>query len=294
MNTIDLHTHTIASLDGEFTPNQLIDIAMENGIKFVSINDHDSVSSLKQAVDYSKDKDITFIPGIEISAIIENTPLHITGYNIDFTNPMYEQRNNFVRESNLSWGKKLIQKCLDYGFKFDPDEVYKIREDGLICEELVGEVIFEDHRNDNDDRLLEFRPGGKFSNNPAFNFYKELTTKGKPLYVEYETNMPIEEASKLIHETGGKMFLAHPCHNIKYSEELLNKIISCGLDGIEVFSSYHDGQATNYYYEKAKQNNLYMSVGSDYHGKSKPAIKIGSIDYDTNELNKTINFILNK
>lgn len=294
MNTIDLHTHSIASLDGEYTPKQLVDIAVSNKLNYFSVNDHDSVSSLKEAIDYSKDKNITFIPGIEISAIVDNTPIHITGYNIDYTYPGYQERNSYVRNANLAWGQKLIQKCLDYGFKFDTEKVYSIRQDHLICEELVGEVIFNDHRNDNDQRLIEFRPGGKFSNNPPFNFYKELTTEGKPLHVEYETNMPIEKASKLIHESGGKMFLAHPYHNIKYSEELLKKIIDNNLDGIEVFSSYHDEQTIKYYYEKAKQYNLYMSVGSDFHGKSKPSIKMGSINYDENELNKTIDFILNK
>lgn len=293
MNTIDLHTHSIASLDGEYTPSKLIDIAISNNLKYFSINDHDTVRSIHEAIEYAKDKDITFIPGIELSAIIDETPIHITGYNIDYTNPGFDERTKYVRDSNIAWGKKLIQKCIDYGFKFNPDEVYQIRDDHLICEELVGTTILNDHRNDNDERLIEFRPGGKFSNNPPFNFYKELTRPGMPLHVHYETDMPIQEASKLIHESGGKMFLAHPLHNIDYSEELLNKIISYGLDGIEVFSSYHDRKAIDYYYEKAKKNNLYMSVGSDYHGKAKPSIKMGSINYDEDELNRTINFILN-
>lgn len=293
MNTIDLHSHSIASLDGEHTPKKLIDLATKNNLKYYAITDHDDVSSLSSAINYAKNFNIRFIPGIEISAIIEDTPIHITAYNIDYNNEGFKKRNEFVRQANASWGKKLIQKALEYGFKFNPDDVYSIRDDNLICEELVGEIILNDERNNNDERLLEFRKGGKFCDNPSFNFYKEFTTLGKPLYVPYTTNMPIAEVSELIHSTHGKMFLAHPYHNIKYSEELLNKIISYGIDGIEVFSSYHDKDATNYYYNKAIENNLYMSVGSDYHGKSKPSIKLGSIDYDENELNKTIDYILN-
>lgn len=294
MNTIDLHSHSIASLDGEFSPEALIDLAIQNNLKYYAITDHDCATSLPNAINYAKDKNIIFIPGIELSAIVEDTPIHLTAYNINYNDECFEKRRQFVRNANAEWGKKLIQKALDYGFKFNTEEVYSIRDDHLICEELVGEVILNDVRNNNDNRLIEFRKGGKFSNNPSFNFYKELTTLGKPLYVPYTTNIPIDEASKIIHKAHGKMFLAHPYHNIKYSEELLNKIISYGLDGIEVFSSYHDNDATNYYYNKAIKNNLYMSVGSDYHGKSKPSIKLGSIDYDENELNKTIDYILNK
>ena len=293
-NYIDLHNHSIESLDGTYSPEELVDIALNNGIKYFAVSDHDSVNSVDRALAYAKDKDIKVIPAIEISAIIEDTPLHILGYNINHHHLGFIQRKKYVDEKIINWSKLIINKVLDYGFIFDPNEVYKQREDGLICEELIGKVILEDHRNDNDERLQEFRAGGRLSDNPTFNFYKEFCKKGKPCFVEYDFNMPIAEASKLIHESGGKMFLAHPHHNIEYNEDLLVKIINEGLDGIEVFSSYHDKKAIDYYYQKAKQYNLLMSVGSDFHGESKPAIKMGSIDYDENELIKTLSVIANK
>ena len=291
-NYIDLHTHTIASLDGSYSPEELVDIALKNNIKYLSIADHDSVNSIEKALNYAKDKDIMIIPAIELSAIIDDTPLHILGYNIDYHHDGYKQRREFVDEKLIGWAKLIINKTLEYGFKFDPEEVYKLRDDGLICEELIGQVILNDPRNDNDERLQEFRPGGKLSDNPTFNFYKEFCTKGKPCFVEYDFNMPLHEANKLIHESGGKMFLAHPKHNIGFNDILLNKIIDEGLDGIEVFSSYHDKEATDFYFNKAKEHNLLMSVGSDFHGRSKPAIKMGSIDYDEEELIETLNNIV--
>ena len=290
-NYIDLHTHSIASNDGTYTPFELIEIAKNSNIKYLAITDHDSVLSVEEGLNCAKNNDIIFIPGIEISGIVENTPIHITAYGIDFKHPGYAKRSEFVKNELIDWGKKIIAKTLDFGFKFDPDEVYNIREDHSICEELIGQVILNDSRNDQDERLKEFRPGGKLSNNPTFNFYKEFTTPGKPIHVPYTSDMPIEEASKLIHESGGKMFLAHPNHNIGKNNDLLEKIISYGLDGVEVFSSYHDRNAIDYFYEKAKKYNLYMSVGSDFHGNSKPAIKMGSINYDEEQLIKTLKFI---
>lgn len=291
-NYIDLHAHTIESLDGTYTPEQLVEIAINSGIKYLAIADHDSVSSIDRAIKYASDKDIIVIPAIELSAIINNTPLHILGYNIDYNHPGYKQRRKFVDEKLINWSKLAINSALEYGFKFNPEDVYKIREDGLICEELIGQVILNDSRNDNDERLKEFRPGGKLSDNPTFNFYKEFYTEGKPCFIEYDFNMPLKEASKLIHESGGKMFLAHPKHNIGFNEELLNSIIAKGLDGIEVFSSYHDKEATEFYFNKAKKHNLLMSVGSDFHGRSKPSIKMGSTNYDEDELIKTLNKIV--
>lgn len=54
---IDLHTHTTAS-DGEFTPSELIDLAINKNIKVLSITDHDTIDGLKAAVEYVKNKDI--------------------------------------------------------------------------------------------------------------------------------------------------------------------------------------------------------------------------------------------
>lgn len=294
MNTIDLHNHTIASLDGTYQPEELVDIALNSNIEIMAVCDHDSVESCQRALCYSKDKNITVIPAIELSCKIDDTPLHILGYNIDYIDKAYQQRYQYVRQAVDQWAPQIIQKALDYGFKFDPQKPYTYRQDHVVCEELIGRAIFEDHRNDDDERLKDFRTGGKYSDNPTFNFYKYLCATNKPLYVPYSFNMDIKDAEKLIHQTGGKMFLAHPFHNIKKSESLFEKIVACNIDGVEVFSSYHDKETTDYYYQLAKKYNLYMSVGSDFHGESKPAIKMGCNDYDHEELEKTIKFIQNK
>jgi len=294
MNRIDLHNHTIASIDGQYEPEELVDIAIKNGIKYLAISDHDETSSIQKALEYGKNKDITIIPAIEISGIVGNSPIHILGYNIDFNNGEFKKRSKYVKNAILNWAPSLLKKIHEMGFEFDDKLAYSQRKDGLTCEELVGKVIFEDHRNDDNELLKPFREGGKLSDNPTFNFYKEFCAKGKPCFVPYDFNMDIKEVEKLIHSTGGKMFLAHPGHNIGKNEELLKEIIKCGIDGIEVFSSYHNQEMTDYFYQKAKEYNLYMSVGSDFHGRSKPAIKMGSINYDEEELNKTIKFILKK
>lgn len=68
---IDLHTHTTAS-DGEKSPKELIDLAIEKNIDTLAITDHDTVDGLQLSLDYSKDKNIFVIPGIELNAQNEN------------------------------------------------------------------------------------------------------------------------------------------------------------------------------------------------------------------------------
>ena len=54
---IDLHSHTTAS-DGEKTPEELIDLALSKKLSAIAITDHDTISGLKSAFEYSKDKNI--------------------------------------------------------------------------------------------------------------------------------------------------------------------------------------------------------------------------------------------
>ncbi len=289
--TIDLHSHSCLSLDGELKPEVIIDKAIEEGVRYYALSDHDEVRGIKPALEYAKDKDITVIPAVEISGYIDEYPLHILGYNIDYNNPLFIERRKKIDELLVVTDRKLVESAKAFGFIFNEENLHKYRTDGLFCEEHIGEEVFADHRNDDNPYLKQFRPGGRLSDNPAFNFYKEFFANGKPCHVDYDFNIHISEVSKIIHEGGGKMFLAHPGHNIKKNEEVLKKIISYGLDGIEVFSSYHDEETKKFYFDMAKKYNLYMSVGSDFHGKSKPAIRLGSIDYDEEELDKTLKFL---
>ena len=57
--------------------------------------------------------------------------------------------------------------------------------------------------------------------------------------------------------------------------ELLDEIAKVGIDGIEVFCSYHDKETARYFYNQAIKRSLAITCGSDYHGKTKPSVKLG-------------------
>ena len=80
---IDLHIHTKAS-DGEKRPEELIDLAISKNIKAIAITDHDTVDGLEDAVNYSKNKDILLIPGIELEVTTKKGQMHILGLFIHF------------------------------------------------------------------------------------------------------------------------------------------------------------------------------------------------------------------
>ena len=51
-----------------------------------------------------------------------------------------------------------------------------------------------------------------------------------------------------------------------------------GVEGLEVFSSYHSSEDIRYYQNIAKRYGLIMTAGSDFHGKTKPSVRPGQIN----------------
>ncbi len=81
----------------------------------------------------------------------------------------------------------------------------------------------------------------------------------------------------LVKNAGGTAVLAHPGANMGMNRELTEKLIAFGIDGIEAFSNYHDDATKKFYSAIADEFELITTVGSDFHGSAKPAIKLGKL-----------------
>lgn len=123
---IDLHVHSTSS-DGKLTPQELIDWAIESKIKAIAITDHDNVNGIKEAVDYSKNKNIDFVPGIEFSANPGDLAkeIHIVGLFIEYDNEKI--RNLIVRQNEfrIENNKKIIKKLNELGYEITFEEALK-------------------------------------------------------------------------------------------------------------------------------------------------------------------------
>lgn len=73
MNEFDLHMHSCYSGDGQFTPEELIGIAKERGLKTIALSDHDCISGVKEMIKLGEEAGIEVIPAIECSTSIGYT-----------------------------------------------------------------------------------------------------------------------------------------------------------------------------------------------------------------------------
>ena len=276
MKNIDLHMHSNISNDGDFSPAELMKMCSKAGIKTAALAVHNSVRGVAEAIKEGEKFGVKVIPAIEIDCTYKEYNLHVLGYNIDYNNKIFEKIEKNVFEQELKAGDKRMALVKEAGIFFDEEKVRKLSYDGTITGEMIGEAAIEDERNRENPLITPYLEGGTRSNNPYVNFYWDWCSKGKPAYVPIKY-ITLKEAIDIIHKTGGKAVLAHPNNNIGMNEEVFKEIAAEGIEGVEVFSSYHSKENAEFFLKMAEKYNVSVTCGSDFHGKTKPAIKLGKM-----------------
>lgn len=252
--------HTTCS-DGERTPTELIDLAVVNDVTHLSITDHDTIAAYSGLRAYAEEKGITLIPGIEMSTLATNGELHILGYGLELTHPKLMQYSEKHTIGRKKWSKQVVHKLNSLQYDIAWENCNKRAEGHCIArkhiaEELVANDYFQ-------------------SSEEAF---QSLLSFQKPAYVKRPL-LTTKEAIALIHECGGKAFIAHPSvYTFHWS---LKDLIAEGIDGIEVYYAKHTAHQVKIWKQIAEQLQLLMSTGSDFHGEtSRNPQMIGSTPYD--------------
>lgn len=277
MSYIDLHMHSYYSDDGEFEPKQLIDLCLEKNIKYFSIADHNSVRGIEEAKEYCVGKNINIIPAIELDCTFNEINLHVLGYGIDYDKTVfYDIEDNIIKQEQFA-SKKRMKLVKELGIDFSDEVINSLSRNGVVNGEMIAEAAMEFDKNHENPLLMPYYENGSRSDNPYLNFYWDYCAQGKAAYAEVSF-ISLQEAINIIEESGGIPILAHPGNNIKENINLLEQIISCGIKGIEVYSSYHSKEQVEFYKKFSLKHKLLLTCGSDFHGKTKPSIVIGGTD----------------
>ncbi len=276
---IDLHMHSRYSEDGEFTPAELVEQCAEKGIFMMSVTDHNCAKANKEAAETAEKKGITYISGIEIDCTFRDTNFHVLGYGIDFWSGDFEAVEKNIDNQNLQASLDRLAATQKLGFYHVTEKDMRALSEnnywkGSWSGELFAEVLLAMPEYADHPLLKPYRTGGERSDNPYVNFYWDYYSQGKPCYAQIDYPA-MEEMIDVIHCNHGFAVLAHPGVNLKGKEFLLKDILNLGIDGIEAFSSYHDPKQAGYYYRKAQERNIFVTCGSDYHGKTKPSVGMG-------------------
>lgn len=275
---IDLHIHSNSS-DGVLSVFQIIDEAVKNKAQIISITDHDSIKGYsKKLFDYAKEKNITLIPGVEISTKYQGFGVHILGYNIDLNN---EKLNNLLENSQknrIDYLENVANKLRNFGYEIN---THKLKElESVTKAHIALDVI----KNENNKELL-LSIFGKIPNKGLF--IETLLNENCPCYVKKESISP-KEVSLVIKNAGGLVFIAHPVayhYEDNVNEETILKLAKeINADGIETGYVYitKNNEVVNeskLWQKFANENNLLTSIGSDFHKEDGLHPTIGLNDY---------------
>jgi predicted metal-dependent phosphoesterase TrpH len=284
MAYVDLHIHSNKSDDAEFNIREIVEMCAEKKMKKVSITDHNSVKGVAEAIKLGQKSNIEVISGIEIDCVNnDETNFHLLGYMIDYKRKEFlEIEESIFKQEMNSAAEKIYQFKKYTGIPLDEKEIYDKSEGKIITGELIAEVVLTKEYAGKYQILKPYLKGGSRSDRPYVNLYWDFFAQGKPAYVKINF-ISLGDAISLVKSTGGVPVLAHPGQNLKNDFSQLDNIIGQGIEGIEAFSSYHSREVSEYFYKKALENNLVVTCGSDFHGKTKPDIKIGDCNLTIDE-----------
>jgi len=255
-DVIDLHMHTTVS-DGTDTPEEIIAKVEKAGIGLFSVTDHDAVSGSAQILELLMSRPSPkFITGVEFSCKDEKGKYHILGYAYD---PAAEPILSTVETAHALRIKKTKERLEFLQTTF-----------GIVFDQADVEALF---RNPNPGKphiaRLMMQYGYASSIKDAMDNYLNKKKFGSAY------TLP-EDAITAILKSGGVPVLAHPIFGDgdqlilgEEMDERLRYLIDFGLEGVEAYYSGFSHKLIGQMLSFAEKYDLYITAGSDYHGKNK-------------------------
>ena len=260
---IDLHVHSTAS-DGTFTPTELAEKGRDFSV--MAITDHDNMDGVDEFLSASASSSGLRLPGIELSVDPGEGygHFHLLGLGIDTS---YEPFKVFLRrilDGRNERNERIIANFARIGIEIPPDE---------IAGYAHGEVLARPH-------FAAWLVDHGFAADKMVAFKTYLTPGSPPETRCYASRYRPDpgEAIDLIHAAHGVAIMAHPRFWTTDPAMLrsgLRRLKDRGLDGIEAVYQANRPEETIDHLRAARELDMVVTAGSDFHGANKPNITLG-------------------
>lgn len=245
---VDLHLHSNCS-DGRLEPAAVIAAAKEQGLRAVSLTDHDTVAGIHAAREAADSLALPFVPGIEFSAHDDVGSTHLLGYFIDPDHAEFAAHLQGAQESRVQRAAEMVEKLNRLGVGVTLEEVKAhTSETGLIARPHVAQALV--------------KGGWVRTHGEAFD---RFIAAGQPAYVPTQRISPAD-GIRLIQAAGGLAVLAHGGKS--HGDETIRQLVDEGLDGLETLHPDHGPFEVRRLRRLAAELDLLETGGSDWHGFS--------------------------
>jgi hypothetical protein len=247
-NTIDLHTHSTAS-DGLYAPKDLLQQAQQAGLKTLALTDHDSTEGIEEAAETAQQRNIDFIPGIELNTDVDGGEIHVLGYFLDYQHPAFQATLKVLRDARVRRGERMVELLNEQGIHISWQRVRELAQ-GSVGRPHVAKALLE--------------AGYVQSIGEAFDKY---IGSGLPAYVPRYKLSPVD-AIRLINSANGLAVIAHPIGfpGLDKLRTWLPELQKAGMVGLETYYGPYSHKDEQTLLSLAKQYNLIPTGGTDFHG----------------------------
>lgn len=263
---IDLHSHTSES-DGSLTPEELVRLATETRLDALAITDHDTFTGYTKALPFAREAGLDLVCGIELNTKLfssdrrQEKSVHLLAYfpggapSTEFVAWLLGQQEERRRRN-----RELVEALRHRGVDISLSEV-ESRGRSLAGRPHFARILVE--------------KGYAATHGDAF---ERFIGEDAPSFVERQS-ITTEDAIRIVHQGVGIPVIAHPIRlqlSRDAEENVLNRLKRAGLAGLEVYHSEHPPELQAHYRQLAEQLELLPTGGSDFHGRAKPNVRLGT------------------
>jgi predicted metal-dependent phosphoesterase TrpH len=242
----DLHMHTTDS-DGVKTKEELFELAKVAKMDLISFTDHDVCKNVEVSLTLAKEYGIDFIPGIELSTVYDNSPVHVLGFFRDesYKNEEMMSYYKWIKDNREMRTHTMISNLKEF---FDIEITY---------EEVKGYA-----------RSVIARPHiakAIHHNYPEYSFdyiFEEFIGDHSKAYVP-STRLSVKEGIELLRRNNCVVILAHPT---LLKSSIKEAVLSHDFDGLEAKYYRNQKDEEEVFRELVLRRGMIVSAGSDFHG----------------------------
>lgn len=248
----DLHTHTRHS-DGLTTAEDNAELARAAGLTGLALTDHDTFAGWGEMAAACRSRGLRFVPGVELSAEEDGRSVHLLGYWVDPEHPALAAECDRLSHERLRRAEDMLALLGQQGIEVPLEDVLARAHGAAIARPHIAEALV----------ALGAAPDVPTA-------FERYLADGAAAYVPKHALAP-EAAVALIRAAGGVAVLAHPDVDrgtgSAASVELLDRLTSAGLAGVETDHPGHDEDGAARWRGLAKERKLLVTGASDFHGR---------------------------
>lgn len=257
---VDLHLHSTCS-DGSNTPAEIITGAIAANLTGIALTDHDTLHGLPEAAALAKTAGIRFVGGTELSVAWKNQSMHMLVYFLDPAGGPLQDHMEDLRRSRHQRNLEIAEKLQAQGLDITIEEVDTEAGGGVVGRPHFAGVMIRK---------------GYVENVPEA--FERYLSAGRPAYTPRK-RLSAEEAIGMSRASNAVPVIAHP-HTLNLRAEEFSSgfrnLVDQGLGGIEAYYGEYSPALRLRIAEICDELSIVATGGSDYHGKYKPHLSIGT------------------